>query len=63
MTQQVQKSHRWSGQLRQREAVAQRPGSQAVFFFDGDFRTWGQVQLRAQLNMAFAAQAAKYSPQ
>ena len=25
-----------------------------VFFFDGDFRTWAQVQQRAQLNKAIA---------
>ena len=59
MTEQVQKSHQWAERLQQREAAAQRRDSEAVFFFDGDFRTWGQVHVRAQLNMAFAAQEAR----
>ena len=36
--------------------TADNPGSEPVFFFDGDFRTWGQVERRAQLNKAIAAQ-------
>ncbi len=34
--------------------------NQPVFFFDGDFRTWGQVEQRAQLNRAFAAHLANH---
>jgi len=33
--------------------------SPPVFFFDGNFRTWDQVERRVLLNRAFAALAAK----
>ena len=61
MTQQIQKSHRWAEQIDRREAAPERPAGQPIFFFDGDFRTWGQVQQRAQLNLAFAARLGKSS--
>ena len=61
MTQQVRETDRWVEQMGQREAQAESRASQPVFFFDGDFRTWGQVQQRAQLNMALAAQLGKSS--
>ncbi len=31
-----------------------------VFFFDGDFRTWAQVEHRAKLNMAIATYVAAH---
>ena len=36
------------------------PGLQPVFFFDGQFRTWREVQHRAGLNNALAAQIPSY---
>ena len=54
MIQQIEKTHRWTDDLRKREALTRKETSEPVFFFDGDFRTWGQVQFRAQLNMALA---------
>ena len=36
-------------------ASAPNAANQPIFFFDGDFRTWGQVEQRAQLNRAIAA--------
>ena len=30
------------------------PGQQPVFFYDGGFRTWAQVEHRAQLNQTIA---------
>jgi hypothetical protein len=36
------------------------PGSEPLFYFDGDFRTWDQVQRRAQLNRAIAAHLARH---
>lgn len=32
--------------------------AEPVFFFDGDFRTWGQVVQRARLNQALISYAA-----
>ena len=34
---------------------AQRPGQQPVFFYDGDFRTWPQLERQVRLNTAIAA--------
>ena len=39
--------------------VPQHLGSQQVFFFDGDFRTWDQVVQRAKLNKAIVATIAR----
>lgn len=32
--------------------------AEPVFFFDGDFRTWGQVMQRARLNQALISSVA-----
>ncbi|MCI0437906.1 MAG: hypothetical protein L0177_02105 [Chloroflexi bacterium] len=37
------------------------PSSEPIFFFDGDFRTWGQVEQRARLNSAIASYIARRS--
>ncbi len=55
MTQQIQKTHRWTERVLQGRASTPHPASQPIFFFDGEFRTWGQVERRAQLNRAIAA--------
>ena len=54
MAEHIEKTHRWAEELRKREAATRETTSEPVFFFDGGFRTWGQVQFRARLNMAFA---------
>ena len=36
------------------------PGMQPMFFFDGKFRTWREVQTRAGLNNAIASQISAY---
>ena len=41
---------------------ARRPGQQPVFFYDGDFRTWPQMERRVQLNTAIAAYVARPLP-
>ena len=55
MTQQIQKTHRWAETVLQGRASTPHPANQPIFFFDGEFRTWGQVEQRAQLNRAIAA--------
>ena len=55
MTQQIQKTHRWAETVLQGRASTPNPANQPIFFFDGEFRTWGQVEQRAQLNRAIAA--------
>ncbi len=55
MTTQIHKTHRWAERISRREAAAPNQGDQPVFFFDGEFRTWGQVEQRAQLKRAIAA--------
>ena len=35
------------------------PGQQPVFFYDGDFRTWPQLERRVLLNTAIAARLAR----
>ena len=55
MTQQNQKTHRWAETVRQGRGSTPNPGNQPIFFFDGEFRTWGQVEQRAQLNRAIGA--------
>ena len=54
MIQQIEKTHRWTDDVRRREALIPKETSEPVFFFDGDFRTWGQVQFRVLLNLALA---------
>ena len=54
MIQQIEKTHRWTDDLRRREAPIRKETSEPVFFFDGDFRTWGQVQFTVLLNLALA---------
>lgn len=54
MIQPIEKTHRWTDDLRRREALIRNETSEPVFFFDGDFRTWGQVRFRARLNLALA---------
>ena len=55
MTQQLQTTYGGLEPLQERNAMVSRSGSQPIFFFDGDFRTWGQVQQRSQLNAALHA--------
>ena len=51
MAQQTQTTQPLSG----RSGMAiNNPGNEPIFFFDGDFRTWTQVQQRVQLNKAIA---------
>ena len=59
MAHRIQTANGWAGQLRQAETVL-NPSSEPVFFFDGDFRTWAQVEKRAQLNRAIAAHIAEH---
>ena len=56
MTQQIQKTHRWAETVLQGRTSTPNAANQPIFFFDGDFRTWGQMEQRAQLNRAIAAQ-------
>lgn len=60
MTQQIKKTHRWAEQVRQGQGAFVSSSSQPVFFFDGGFRTWAQVEHRAMLNKALAAQVHRY---
>ena len=55
MTQQIQKTHRWTERVLQGRASTPDAANQPIFFFDGEFRTWGQVEQRAQLNRVIAA--------
>jgi len=48
-----------SGSIEQLAAVG-IPGMQPMFFFDGKFRTWREVQTRAGLNSAIASQIPAY---
>ena len=54
MIQSIEKNHSWTDGLRRREALIRKEASEPVFFFEGDFRTWRQVQFRTQLNLALA---------
>ncbi|MCH7801768.1 MAG: hypothetical protein IIC24_09540 [Chloroflexi bacterium] len=47
------------GSIEQLAAVG-IPGMQPMFFFDGKFRTWREVQTRAGLNSAIASQIPAY---
>ena len=59
MTQQIQKTYEWVDLLDQDEDTIQEIDSQPIFFFDGDFRTWRQVEQRVQFNWAIAVYATK----
>ena len=59
MTQQIQKTSRWSESAREGRA-SQTDASQPIFFFDGDFRTWGQVEQRARVNQAIVVELSRY---
>ena len=48
----------WKGNRMDRAALA--PGNQPIFFFDGGFKTWAEVERRAQLNWAIATLLARY---
>lgn len=56
MTRQNEMANRWTQITSMSD---QRQVSQPVFFYDGDFRTWEQVERRALLNRAIAAQLAR----
>ena len=42
-----------------RQEATPRPEAPSVFFFDGDFRTWPQVEHRARLNGAISTYIAR----
>jgi hypothetical protein len=42
----------------ERNLTGKETASQPVFFFDGAFRTWPQVEQRALINQAIAAYVA-----
>ena len=54
MTRKSQSTHRWTQGISARDQQQSRP----VFFFDGNFRTWDQVERMVLLNTAFAAMVA-----
>ena len=56
MTQSIQKTHHWAEGVRQGNASKPDAAHQPIFFFDGDFRTWGQVEQRVRLNRAIEVQ-------
>ncbi len=56
MTTQIQKTHNLADDVRRQQDAARRANSEPVFFFDGGFHTWGQVQFLAQLNAALGSQ-------
>ena len=58
MTQHIQKTSRWSETVRGDEA-SPRGANEQIFFFDGDFRTWGQVEQRALVNVAIAVELSR----
>lgn len=60
MTWQTHKPDGPAGLLLRRGAAAPAPGDQPIFFFDGDFRTWAQVERRARLNRAIADHVANH---
>ena len=62
MAHEILTANGWARQLRQTGMVL-NPSSEPVFFFDGDFRTWAQLERRAKLNRAIAAHIAKHPQQ
>ncbi|MDP6452822.1 MAG: hypothetical protein QF898_05890 [SAR202 cluster bacterium] len=41
-------------QSQRRASMTGQPTNQPMFFYDGNFRTWAQVEHRAQLNQTIA---------
>ena len=62
VTRRSQDTHECQEQPCRRETAPIGIGSQPIFFFQGDFRTWAQVEARARLQMALAAQTDRYLP-
>ncbi len=56
MTTQIQKTHPWADGIQKQQDAARKANGEPVFFFDGGFHTWGQVQFLAQLNAALGSQ-------
>ena len=52
MTQQSQKTPQPVQMLTKDDPPTPAPDNQPVYFFDGNFRTWGQAKQRAQFNGA-----------
>jgi len=59
MIQQSQKTPQPVQMLTRAEPQTPAPDNQPVYFFDGDFRTWGQAKQRAQFNGAVNIYLAK----
>ena len=62
VTHRSQSTHECQERPCRHEAAPISVGSQPIFFFQGDFRTWAQVEARARLQMALAAQSDRYLP-
>ena len=60
-TRRSQSAHECGEQPSRQETVPVSGGNQPIFFFQGDFRTWAQVEARARLQMALAAPFDRYS--
>ena len=56
MATQIQKTHHWADEIERQQDAARKASGEPVFFFDGGFHTWGQVQFLAQLNAALSSQ-------
>ena len=56
MATQIQKTHHRADEIQRQQDAAQKANGEPVFFFDGGFHTWGQVQFLAQLNAALGSQ-------
>ena len=61
MTYQNHVPHFWAKQMSSSKRTDHSLASQPVVFFDGDFRTWSQVEQRVQLNRAIVAHLAKHT--
>ena len=62
VTRPSQSPHKCEEQPCWHERVPISGGNEPIFFFQGDFRTWAQVEARVRLQTALAAQADSYSP-
>ena len=56
MATQIQKTHRWAEEIQRRQDADRKANGEPMYFFDGGFHTWGQVQFLAQLNTALGSQ-------
>ena len=56
MATQIQKTHDRADEIPRQQDASRTATGEPVFFFDGDFHTWGQVQFLAQLNAALGSQ-------